>query len=156
VIIRKDFMERAKDGLPSMLDYRQHASKGSRLNTPPTFGIYFVGQIFKWLQNQGGLDRVEEHNNAKAKLIYDAIDGCGEFYQGVSRPECRSMMNVTFRTPNEDLDKKFLEEAARHDMDGLKGHRSVGGLRASIYNAMPKSGCETLAQFMRDFADRYA
>src|SRR5690606_21513220 len=128
--------------------YAKHAKQGSRLNTPPTFGIYVMGQVFKWLLANGGLAGIEQHNDAKAKLIYDVIDGSGGFYRGVSRPECRSVMNVSFRTPSDELDKKFLAEASRHDMDGLKGHRDAGGLRASIYNAFPHKGCEMLAQFM--------
>lgn len=154
VIIRKDFMETGQSGLPSMLDYRLHAKGGSRMNTPPTFAIYVMGQVFKWLRKGGGLAEMEQHNDAKAKLLYDVVDDADEFYTGVSHPDCRSRMNVSFRTPSEDLDAKFLDEAAEHDMDGLKGHRDAGGLRASIYNAFPKKGCEVLAQFMRDFAQR--
>ncbi len=151
VIIRKDMVERGRDDLPSMLSYAKHAKQGSRLNTPPTFGIYIMGQVFKWLLNSGGLSGIEQRNNEKAKLIYDVIDA-GDFYRGVSRADCRSVMNVSFRTPSEELDRKFLTEAAQHDMDGLKGHRDAGGLRASIYNAFPKKGCEALAQFMTEFA----
>jgi phosphoserine aminotransferase len=154
VIIRKDFMERGADGLPLMLDYAKQAAKGSRLNTPPTFGIYFMGQVFKWIKRAGGLDAMSRANEAKAKLVYDAIDGSGGFYQAVARPDCRSVMNVCFRTPGDDLDKRFLAEAGENDMDGLKGHRDVGGLRASIYNAFPHRGCEALAQFMAEFARR--
>jgi phosphoserine aminotransferase len=154
VIIRKDFIERATPDLPSMLSYAKHAKQGSRLNTPPTFGIYIMGQVFKWLLANGGLEGIEQCNNAKAKLLYDAMDHAGGFYTGVSRPECRSVMNVSFRTPSETLDKAFLDEAAKHDMDGLKGHRDAGGLRASIYNAFPHKGCEVLADFMSDFAKR--
>jgi len=154
VIMRKDFMERAKSGLPTMFTYAKHAEKNSCLNTPPAFGIYVMGQVFKWILDQGGLDAMAKRNAEKAKIVYDAIDNSGGFYRAVSQPQSRSNMNVTFRTPSDDLDKRFLEESAKHDMSGLKGHRNVGGLRASIYNAFPKQGCEALAQFMKDFAQR--
>jgi phosphoserine aminotransferase len=156
VIIRRDFMERGRAGLPVMLDYREHAAKGSCLNTPPTFGIYVMGQVFKWIERQGGLAALEQRNEAKAKLLYDAIDGSGGFYRPVARADSRSAMNVCFRTPSEELDARFDKEAQTHDMDGLKGHRNVGGLRASIYNAFPREGCLALSQFMRDFASRNA
>ena len=152
VIIRKDFMNTAPDGLPLLLDYKAIAAKDSSLNTPPTFGIYFMGQVFKWILRQGGLTAIEKLNDEKAALIYDAIDANGDFYSCVSQPQCRSVMNISFRTPSEELDKKFLAETAKHDMSGLKGYRSVGGIRASIYNAFPKAGCEALAQFMTEFA----
>lgn len=152
VIIKKDFLAGAKTDLPTMLNYQKLAEKDSRLNTPPVFGVYVMGQVFKWILKQGGLNALGKKNDEKAKLIYDAIDGSGGFYRGVARDDCRSTMNVTFRTPSDELDKKFLAEAKEHDMDGLKGHRDAGGLRASIYNAFPKEGCEALAQFMREFA----
>jgi phosphoserine aminotransferase len=155
VIIRKDFAARVAEGLPSMLDYRKHADKGSCLNTPPVFAIYVMGQVFKWILAQGGLAALGTRNEQKAGIVYDAIDGSGGFYRPVARPDSRSWMNITFRTPDEKLDKKFIEEAAAHDMSGLKGHRSVGGLRASIYNAFPREGCEALASFMKDFAGRH-
>lgn len=157
VILRKDFMEQARPApgtLPVMLDYRKQYEKGSRLNTPPTFGIYLMGEVFKWILDQGGLEALATRNEEKANLIYDAIDS-SEFYTGVARTDARSRMNVTFRTPNAELDAKFVAEAKGQGMDGLKGHRSVGGLRASIYNAMPKEGCEALASFMRDFERRH-
>ena len=124
------------------------------LNTPPTFAIYIMGQVFKWLLAEGGLEEMERRNEEKAKLIYDAIDGSGGFYQGSSQPECRSHMNISFRTPSGELDAAFIKEAADNEMDGLKGHRNTGGIRASIYNAFPRSGCEALAGFMKDFAQR--
>lgn len=151
VIARKDFLETAKPGLPVMLNYAKQADKGSRLNTPPSFAIYIMGQVFKWILGQGGLDSVERHNEAKAKIVYDAIDG-NDFYTAVARGDCRSLMNIPFRTPNDDLDKKFVADALEHDMSGLKGHRDVGGCRASIYNAFPIEGCRALAEFMADFA----
>jgi phosphoserine aminotransferase len=140
--------------LPSMLDYRKHADKGSCLNTPPTFAIYVMGQVFKWIQSEGGLEAIGARNQEKAGIVHDAIDGSGGFYHPVARADSRSRMNITFRTPSDELDKKFIEEAATHDLSGLKGHRSVGGLRASIYNAFPRQGCEVLAAFMKDFAAR--
>ena len=152
VIIRKDLVEKGKKNLPSMFSYANHAKNDSRLNTPATFGIYMMGQTFKWILKQGGLATLEKRNAEKAKLIYDAIDQSGGFYTGVSRPDCRSHMNVTFRAPSEDLDKKCVAESVKLDMDGLKGHRDAGGMRASIYNAFPLEGCKALAQFMRDFA----
>jgi len=152
VVIRKDFMETGRDGLPMMLDYRKQAAKGSRLNTPPTFGIYVMGQVFKWILAQGGLEAVERNNEAKASIVYDAIEAGGGFYAPVARAECRSPMNVTFRTPNTELDAKFVGDALAQGMSGLKGHRDAGGLRASIYNAFPSAGCTALAEFMKDFA----
>jgi len=152
VIMRKDLIEKGRTGLASMFSYANHAKNDSRLNTPPAFGIYMMGQVFKWILRQGGLAVLEKRNAEKAKLIYDAIDESGGFYKGVARPDCRSHMNVTFRTGNDELDKKFISEAAKHDMDGLKGHRNAGGMRASIYNAFPLEGCRVLAEFMRDFA----
>ena len=152
-IIHKSLLETTNEGLPTMFEYRNHAAKGSCLNTPPTFGIYTMGQVFKWILREGGLEAFAQRNRDKAALIYDVIDG-NDFYSGVSLPECRSMMNISFRTPSPELDAKFIAEAKEHDMDGLKGHRDVGGLRASIYNAFPKQGCATLAQFMQDFASK--
>ena len=151
VIIRKDFLATANQKVFTMMNYQKLAAAGSRSNTPPTFGIYMVGQVFKWIIAQGGLAAIEEHNNQKAKLIYDVIDSL-DFYSGHSQAECRSTMNVTFRTPSDELDAKFLTEAQALQMSGLKGHRKVGGIRASIYNAFPVAGCKALAQFMTDFA----
>ncbi len=152
VIVRKDFLGRARAGLPAILDYRQHAGKGSRLNTPPVFAFYVMGLVFKWILGQGGLEALARHNEAKAKLLYDAIEGSSGFYRTVARADSRSLMNVTFRTPDAALDTLFVEQAAERGMSGLKGHRSAGGLRASIYNAFPAAGCEALASLMGDFA----
>ncbi|MFK7960042.1 MAG: 3-phosphoserine/phosphohydroxythreonine transaminase [Phycisphaerales bacterium] len=152
VIIERSFMEGGAAGLPSMLDYRNHAAKGSCFNTPPTFGIHVMGLVFKWILEHGGLAAMAERNAAKAGHLYGAIDHSGGFYRGVARTDCRSDMNVTFRTPSDELDKAFLAAAAEHGMSGLKGHRDAGGLRASIYNAFPPAGCEQLAQFMSEFA----
>ena len=153
VIIRKDLLEKANANLPVMLDYKVQADKGSMLNTPPVFATYFMGLVFKWILANGGLKGMAKRNAEKAKIIYDAIDG-SDFYGAVARADSRSRMNVTFRTPNEDLDGKFVAEALQNDLSGLKGHRSVGGLRASLYNALPLQGVKTLAQFMADFAQK--
>lgn len=154
VIIRKDQIERVtRSSLPTMLDYRKLADKGSRLNTPPAFAIYVIGRVFRWILDEGGLEAIDRRNREKADMVYDVIDA-GDFYTGVARADSRSMMNITFRTPSDELDKAFIAEALANDMSGLKGHRSAGGLRASIYNAFPRAGCETLAAFMRDFASR--
>ncbi len=152
VIVRKDFLAQANDDLPPMLDYRQHADKGSRLNTPPVFAFYVMGRVFKWIRQQGGLAAMARHNEAKAKIIYDAIDDSSGFYRPVANTDSRSLMNITFRTPSEELDARFVEQAGAQCMSGLKGHRSVGGLRASIYNAFPRRGCEALGAFMKNFA----
>jgi phosphoserine aminotransferase len=154
VIIRKDFLAKGKKGLPSMFSYDNHAKNDSRLNTPPAFGIYVMGQVFKWILKSGGLAGMEMRNAEKAKIIYDAIDASGGFYKGHARADSRSHMNITFRSPSEETDKKFLAESSKHEMDGLKGHRDTGGMRASIYNAFPIEGCRALAEFMREFAKR--
>ncbi len=154
VIINKAFAETGNQDVFSMMNYKTMIEGGSRFNTPPTFGIYMMGQVFKWIIGQGGLDTLAERNKQKANLLYSVIDELSDFYNGHSDSSCRSHMNVTFRTPNEELDAKFLAEAAEHRMDGLKGHRKVGGIRASIYNAFPVEGCEVLENFMRDFAKK--
>lgn len=151
VIIREDLLEKPVRELPTMMKYATHAEKGSMFNTPPCMGIYIMGLVFRWILDQGGLEAVAKHNAAKAKLIYDVLDG-SSFYKAAARSDSRSMMNVTFRGPSEELEKKFIAEAAEAGFAGLKGHRSVGGMRASIYNAFPAKGCEDLARFMRDFA----
>ena len=154
VIARKDVLERQVRELPWMLDYKLQAKKQSRFNTPPTFGIYLMGQSFKWIQRSGGLEVMQAHNEGKAKVIYDVLDS-SEFWSPHAREKDRSLMNVTFRTPSEDLDKAFLNEADAAGLANMKGHRSVGGMRASIYNAMPREGCEALAAFMKDFESRH-
>jgi phosphoserine aminotransferase len=124
-------------------------------DTPPTFAIYVLGKVVHWLADDiGGLEAMERLNREKAKLLYDVIDANPSFYKGHARADCRSLMNVTFNLPNDELLSKFVSEATRHDLDGLKGHRSVGGVRASIYNAMTREGVETLASFMKDFAGK--
>ncbi len=152
VIVREDMIERTPDGLPSMLDYKNLAKNGSMYNTPPCFSIYLCGLVFKWALNEiGGLDKVFAMNKEKAGILYDAIDASDGYYRGHAEKDCRSLMNITFRLPNEDLEKKFIKEATAAGLDGLKGHRSVGGLRASIYNAFPKAGVVRLVEFMKDF-----
>jgi phosphoserine aminotransferase len=152
VIIREDLLERAPEGLPSMLDYRNLAKNGSMYNTPPCFAIYICGLVFKWLLNDiGGLEKISTMNREKAGVLYGAIDASDGYYRGHAEKDCRSLMNVTFRLPSEDLEKKFIKEATAAGLDGLKGHRSVGGLRASIYNAFPKQGVVKLVEFMKEF-----
>ena len=152
VIVRKDLLERSRDSLPTMLDYRTHAKNGSRANTPPVFAVYILGLVCRWLSDSiGGLGRMQSLNDEKARLLYDLLDASGGFYAGHARPECRSAMNVTFRLPNEELEKRFVQEAANRGLVDLKGHRSVGGIRASIYNAMPREGVEALRDFMAEF-----
>ncbi|HYG11541.1 MAG TPA: 3-phosphoserine/phosphohydroxythreonine transaminase [Pyrinomonadaceae bacterium] len=150
VIIREDLLARAPDGLHTMLNYRTHVENNSLYNTPNTWGIYILNLVCKWLKGKGGLAGMQRDNEAKAKLLYDAIDA-GDFYRGHAAPESRSLMNVTFRLPSEDLEKQFVKEATAARLDGLKGHRSVGGLRASIYNAFPREGVEALVEFMKEF-----
>ena len=150
VILREDLVDRCVRELPQMLRYRTHVDSGSRYNTPNVFGIYVMGQVFKWLLREGGLEAVGEANAGKAQKLYDVLDG-SDFFQGTVRADSRSQMNVTFRAPSEELEARFLAEAEQQGLFGLKGHRSVGGMRASIYNAFPAEGCAALAAFMRSF-----
>lgn len=149
-IIRDDLMESASKTLPDLLQYRTFAPDQSRPNTPPVFAVYVMGQVFKWILRQGGLEPMQQRNREKAALIYDVLDSTG-FYKPHARQDSRSLMNITFRLPNEELEKQFIKQAEAEGMDGMKGHRSVGGIRASIYNAFPRAGCEALAAFMREF-----
>ncbi len=151
IIIRDDLLERVPDGLPAMLDYKLQADKGSLYNTPPVFAIYMVGLVLEHLISLGGLEGMEKRNREKAELLYHAIDGSGGYYRGAAEKESRSRMNVAFRLPSEELEASFVKEAAANKLAGLKGHRSVGGIRASIYNAVPKEGVEALVAFMQDF-----
>ena len=153
VILRRDLLERRVRELPSMLDYATHVEGGSLYNTPPAFCVYVLGRVVRWLLEQGGLAEIEKRNAEKAALIYDVL-GESEFYTATAAENSRSMMNITFVTPSDELNAKFVAEAAQRGLDGLKGHRSVGGMRASIYNAFPRAGCEVLAQFMKDFATK--
>ncbi len=152
VIIKKDMLERIKREVPIILKYETHVGKDSLYNTPSVFGVYVIGLVMKWLKNTGGIKEIERINREKAKLLYDAIDEMSDFYVGVVEKNSRSLMNVTFRIRNESLEAKFVEEAKKNDIIGIKGHRSVGGLRASIYNAMPIEGVKTLVDFMKNFA----
>jgi phosphoserine aminotransferase len=155
VIIRKDFLDRVPQGMHSMLDYRNLAESDSLYNTPPTFGIYFIALTTKWLLEEiGGLDKMEALNRKKAKVLYDAIDSSGGFYRGHAALESRSIMNVTWRLPSEELEEEFVKAAKSTQLDGLKGHRSVGGIRASIYNAVELESVQVLADFMEDFKNK--
>ena len=137
-----------------MLDYRAIAKNDSMLNTPNTWGIYIINLVCEHLKAHGGLGAMEKKNEDKARILYDAIDSSDGFYRGHADQPARSLMNVTFRLPSEELEKQFASEATENDLDGLKGHRSVGGIRASIYNAFPKEGVEALADFMGDFINK--
>lgn len=151
-VIHRDWLEGVDAELPDMLSYRAHARAGSRLNTPPTFGIYMIGLVLKWIRQAGGLSGMAERNARKAALLYGILDQHASFYRVHPDPSCRSSMNVVFRTPSEALDQRLVAESEQHGMNGLAGHRSVGGLRASIYNAFPEAGCQALAQLLDDFA----
>jgi phosphoserine aminotransferase len=157
VIVRNDLLERSSEELPIYLNYKIQAEQGSLMNTAPTFAIYVVRLVTDWLINEiGGLDKMQEINKSKAQLLYDVIDQHSDFYEGHADPSARSLMNVTWRLPNDELTSKVLAEAADHDMTALAGHRSVGGIRASIYNAMPVAGVEALRDFMLDFCSKNA
>jgi phosphoserine aminotransferase len=154
VIIRKDLLAQSSETLPGYLNFQIHAEAKSLWNTPPTFAIYVVMLVTKWLINDvGGLAKMEALNRSKARLLYDVLDASDGFYKGHSQPECRSMMNVSFRLPSDELSKKFLDGAEKEGMTDLKGHRSVGGIRASIYNAMPVEGVEKLRDYMVAFRE---
>ena len=151
VIIREDLItEDTLPGTPTMLKYKTHADNGSMYNTPPAYGIYVCGKVFKWLKKMGGLEVMKKRNEEKAKVLYDFLDS-SKLFKGTVRKEDRSLMNVPFVTGDEELDAKFVKEAKAAGFENLKGHRSVGGMRASIYNAMPKAGVEALVEFMKKF-----
>jgi phosphoserine aminotransferase len=155
IIIRNDLLERSSDDLHTYLNYKVHAGKGSLYNTPPTYSVYIMGLVYKWLLDMGGLDVMYERNKEKAGILYNFIDESDGYYKGtVTNKEDRSLMNVTFRMNSEDLEKKLIAEATDAGFSGLKGHRSVGGLRASIYNAFPQKGVEDLVEFMQDFKSK--
>jgi len=154
VIIREDLLARSSDTLPAYLSYATHAPKDSMYNTPPVFPIYMVMKTLAWLEKQGGLDAATKLANERAGLIYGAISASGGFYRCPVDEACRSKMNIVFRLPSEDLEKQFVAEAMAAGMSGLKGHRSVGGCRASVYNAMPVAGARALADFMGVFAEK--
>ena len=151
VIIREDLItEDVLPGTPTMLRYKIHADADSLYNTPPAYGIYICGKVFKWLKKMGGLEAMKERNEKKAKILYDYLDE-SKLFKGTVRKEDRSLMNVPFMTGNEELDAKFVKEAKEAGFENLKGHRTVGGMRASIYNAMPIEGVEKLVEFMKKF-----
>ena len=150
VIIRDDLLQRSQKSLPTMLNYAVHAENGSLYNTPPAFAVYALGLVMKWLIGQGGLAAIAVVNERKAATLYAQIDRTG-FYRGTAHKDCRSLMNVTFRVATEELENLFVKESTAAGLDGLKGHRSVGGMRASIYNAFPEAGVDALVQFMREF-----
>jgi len=153
VIIREDLLDRCPDNVPTMLRYKTHADKDSMFNTPPCFAIYCVGRVMNWLKEQGGVAVMEEINRRKAALLYEAIDA-GDFYRGHAEKSSRSQMNISFNLPTAELEAQFIAEAAAVGLNGLKGHRSIGGCRASIYNAFPEQGVQKLVDFMDDFASK--
>ena len=155
IIIREDLVARSAElPLPVYLRYAPHVENGSMYNTPPTYGIYICGKVFKWLLATGGLEKRKELNEAKAKILYDYLDS-SSFYRPSVEKDSRSLMNVTFRTPSDELDAAFLEGAKKYKFTNLKGHRSTGGLRASIYNAMPIEGVKALVKYMKEFEDEH-
>lgn len=156
VIIKKELLKRVKDNVPSMLRYDTHADKDSLYNTPPTFGIYMLGLTMKWIKKQGGIKALQKLNEEKAALIYDAIDNSDGFYVGHAQKDSRSLMNVSFNIKDADLEAQLVKLATENGMIGLKGHRSIGGLRASIYNAMNVEGIKALIQLMEDFRKQNA
>jgi phosphoserine aminotransferase len=156
VIVREDLIGRAPGNIPSVMDYAVMAENGSMLNTPPTFAIYIAGLVFQWLKRQGGLAAVEKANVEKAGLLYGCIENSGGFYRNPVDKTCRSRMNVPFTLANSELDAAFLAESKAAGLAALKGHKSVGGMRASIYNAMPLAGVQALVAFMNDFANKHA
>jgi phosphoserine aminotransferase len=154
VVIREDLLARSTDALPAMLNYKTMADNGSLYNTPPVFGIYVLRLVLKWLTGMGGLTAIAAVNDRKAKTLYDELDRT-EFWKPHAEKDSRSAMNVTFRLPSEDLEKLFVKESTAAGFDGLKGHRSVGGLRVSIYNAFPEDGVRALVDFMREFERKH-
>lgn len=154
VIIRKDLVEKSRDDIPTMTMYKTHAEKDSLFNTPPTYSTYIMKCVLEHVKGLGGLDAVEKENNAKAKLLYETIEGNKEFFRCPVEEDSRSVMNVVFRLPDEDLEKKFIADGLAAGFGGLKGHRSVGGIRVSMYNAMPLKGIQELTKFMKDFASK--
>jgi phosphoserine aminotransferase len=154
VVARREFIDQGRKDLPKILQYREHAEANSLLNTPPTFAIYVVRNVLAWLKAEGGLDAIERRNRAKAAQLYAAIDAAAEFYRCPVEVKSRSVMNVVFRLPSEGLEKRFVEEAKGQAMVGLKGHRSTGGIRVSLYNAADPEWVSALVSFMKDFAKR--
>jgi len=156
VVVRGDLLDRVPEGLPAMLDCRLLTREHSRYNTPPVFAIYLVGLVARWLvESIGGLEKMQEINCRKARIVYEALDASGGFYRGHAEAGCRSLMNVTFRLPNEEMEKTFVSVAKSRGMIELKGHRSLGGIRASLYNAVTVKAAEALAGFMREFQAKH-
>lgn len=151
IVLKKSLLERCRENIPTMLSYKTHMDNNSLYNTPPVFSVYVVHLVLKWLMEQGGLKAMDRHNRKKADLLYAALDEHNDFYKPNVDKDSRSLMNVTFRLPSEDLEKKFAEEAKKEGLEGLKGHRSAGGMRASLYNAFPYEGVEKLVEFMKTF-----
>lgn len=154
-IMKDSFLQTANDELPNMLKYKTFVDKDSTYNTPPVFCIYFVNKVAHWLEDNGGLAAMQQRNEAKAKLIYDVIDESDGFYKGHAQKDSRSLMNVTFNLATPELEADFVAKAASHDLIGIKGHRSIGGCRASLYNAVTLEGCQKLAEFMNAFKDNH-
>lgn len=154
VIIREELLQSAPQHIPSMLRYDTHAKGNSLYNTPPVYSVYMMNLVLKWIQNNGGLVSMEQQNRTKTQLIYETIDASGGFYQGLVDPDSRSIMNITFAIQDAALEKQFIQESEQHGFVGLKGHRDVGHLRASTYNAVPYASCKALAEFMADFQKR--
>ena len=154
VIAREDLLENPPETLPAILNYKTLAADCSLYNTPPCFTIYIIGLVLKWVKELGGLDSIAKRNQTKAGMVYKVINESGGFYRGHAKLESRSVMNLTFRLPSEELEEQFTSEAKKHDLIGLKGHRSVGGIRASMYNALSIEGAETLSQFMKEFQQK--
>ena len=156
VIIREDLIRDDVDPkMPIYMKYKTHADNGSMYNTPPCYGIYICGKVFKWLKKMGGLEVMKQRNEEKAKILYDYLDS-SKLFKGTVVPEDRSLMNVPFVTGDKEMDAKFVKEATEAGLVNLKGHRTVGGMRASIYNAMPKAGVEALVAFMKKFEEENA
>ena len=151
VIIRDDLVEKSKTDIPTMMQYKIHVEKDSLFNTPPTYSVYVMKLVLEWVRKQGGLAAIEEENNEKAALLYAMLDTHPDFYKGTVEEESRSKMNATFRLPSEPLEEKFITEAKAEGFGGVKGHRSVGGIRISMYNAMPLEGIKALTGFMKTF-----
>ena len=156
VIIDREYYNRENEKTPTLLRYSTYAKNDSMYNTPPTFQIYVFGLIVKWIEAMGGLEKIDAVNRKKAAFIYDAIDSLSSFYLGHSEKKSRSLMNVTFNLADKSLEQDFLSQAKENSLSDLKGHRSVGGMRASIYNAMPEAGCIALAEFMKEFAGKHS
>ncbi len=156
VIIRDDMLAKAREGLPTMLSYKTHATDKSLYNTPPVFGVYIVKLVLEWIKKNGGLDGIEKINRQKKDAIYNVMDAHPDYYRGTVEKDSRSWMNITLRLPSEDLEKKFIAEAKEAKFIGLKGHRSVGGIRVSLYNALPLEGARKLAEFMETFMKKNA